>query len=175
MKVRSRITSFAIGSSLLLCFTVASAQTLPRTQDAPAKFDEYGSLGGCDHSARLDNLAIQLQQAPGLKAQVIYYGPERAGEQTQAIIRDYLVNSRGIDDERVESTYGGPNDDLKEPRVQLWLAPSGSCSRRRGSVTKTIAIRSPACLMTARAGTASRWETARALPFPESPGQCLPR
>jgi hypothetical protein len=122
VKILSRLTSFAIGSSLLLCFAVVSAQTLP----SATKFDQYGSIGGCDHSARLDNLAIHLQQDPALKAHVVYYGPERGGERTQAIIRDYLVNSRGIDDERVESTYGGPNDDMKEPRVELWLAPPGA-------------------------------------------------
>ena len=123
MKVLLRLGSFAVGLSLLLCASGASAQISPKPLDAAAKFDEYGSIGGCDHSARLDNLAIQLQNDPAIKAQVIYYGPERSGEYTQLIIRDYLINNRGIDAGRLEFIYAGPNDDLKEPRVELWVAP----------------------------------------------------
>lgn len=124
-----RITWFVLVLSLVLSVAalLVPAQTpAPKALDAPAKFDEYGSIGGCDHSARLDNLAIQLQNDPRLKGQVIYYGPERSGEHTQLIIRDYLVNNRGIEADRLESVYGGPNDDLKEPRVELWLAPLGA-------------------------------------------------
>lgn len=126
MKVLLRLSSFAVGLSLFLCASGASAQTSPKPLDAPAKSDEYGSIGGCDHSARLDNLALQLQNDPTIKAQVIYYGPERSGELTQLIIREYLVNNRGIDADRLEAIYGGPNEDLKEPRVELWVAPLGA-------------------------------------------------
>ena len=81
-------------------------------------FDEYGSIGGCDHSARLDNFAIMLQNNATIEGQIIYYGHELAGQRTLEGIKDYLVNSRGIDEDRFHITYGGINDDLKEPRIQ---------------------------------------------------------
>lgn len=35
-------------------------------EDKPigSAFDSYGNLRGCDHSARLDNFAIQMQNTP---------------------------------------------------------------------------------------------------------------
>jgi hypothetical protein len=124
-----RNASFVSGFLLLglIQATHVGAQTAtPKPPDSPVKFDEYGYIGGCDHSARLDNLAIQLQNDPGGEAQVVYHGPEGAGKYTLEIIKDYLVNSRGIVEDRIHSIYGGPNDDLKEPRIQLWVAPLGS-------------------------------------------------
>ncbi len=89
-------------------------------------FDEYGRIGGCDHSARLDNLAIQLQNDSNLEGYLVYYGPESASEITLDIIKDYLINSRGVDEQRWKTIYAGLNNDLTEPRIQLWLAPRGA-------------------------------------------------
>ena len=89
-------------------------------------FDEYGRVGGCDHSARLDNLAIMLQNDPNLEGYLVYYGPESISKVTLEIIQDYLVNGRGIGEERFKTIYAGPNSDPSEPRIQLWLAPAGA-------------------------------------------------
>jgi hypothetical protein len=126
VKIRYKIAVFAVGLTLLLCAAVISAQETPKPVDAPAMFDEYGRIGGCDHSARLDNLAISLQNDPNLKSYIVYYGPESISAPTLDIIKDYLVNSRGVAEDRFETVYAGPNSDLSEPRIQLWLAPSGA-------------------------------------------------
>lgn len=89
-------------------------------------FDEYGSIGGCDHSARLDNLAIEVQNNPNLKAYLVYYGPESISEVTLDILKDYLINSRGIGEDRLTTIYSGANSNPNEPRIQLWLAPRGA-------------------------------------------------
>lgn len=90
-------------------------------------FDEYGQIGGCDHSARLDNFAIALQNDPTVTGFVMIYGPEGenwgTGKGQFAIINDYLVNSRGLAGERIRFIYGGRNEDLTQPKIQLWLAP----------------------------------------------------
>lgn len=90
------------------------------------KFDEYGKVGGCDQSARLDNFAVELQNMPNLEGYLVYYGPESVSEQTLDIIQNYLVNSRGINAERLKTIYAGPNSDPREPQIQLWVAPSGT-------------------------------------------------
>ena len=103
-----------------------SAQIPPKPIEAASKFDEYGSVGGCDQSARLDNFAIELQNMPTLEGYLVYYGPESVSEQTLEIIQNYLVNSRGIIAERLKMIYAGPNSDPREPQIQLWVAPSGA-------------------------------------------------
>lgn len=112
--------------TLTLCAAVVRAQESPRHLDSAVMFDEYGRIGGCDHSARLDNWAIQLQNDSNLEGSIVYYGPESASNLTLDIIKDYLVNSRGIAEERFKTVYAGPNSDPAEPRVQLWLAPRGA-------------------------------------------------
>lgn len=125
MKVLLARTLFQIGLALILCSAVVYSQTATKRLEKATKFDEYGSIGGCDHSARLDNLAITLQEDPTIEGHIVYYGHELAGQHTLEAIKDYLVNSRGISEDRFHVTYGGANDDLREPRVQLWLAPNG--------------------------------------------------
>ncbi len=88
-------------------------------------FDEYGLVGGCDHSARLDNFTIGLQSHPSIEGYLVYYGPQKTGELTLSYIEDYLVNSRGILPGTLKRIYAGPNSDPGEPRIQLWLGPTG--------------------------------------------------
>ncbi|HKO45659.1 MAG TPA: hypothetical protein VJU84_20450 [Pyrinomonadaceae bacterium] len=115
---------FIFGSSMLLCLAAATAY--PQTPEPGRhrfKFDEYGTIGQCDHSARLDNLAITLQNQIDATASIVYYGPKEPGERTLEIIKDYLINSRGIEEHRIKTSYAGQNDDLKQPRIQLWVLP----------------------------------------------------
>jgi len=98
--------------------------------EAPRKFDEYGILGGCDHSARLDNFAIELMNNPQLVGYVVTYGPGGEGSGTGnfrlRVSKDYLLNSRGISEERIRTIYGGPYKNLDESATELWLAPKGA-------------------------------------------------
>lgn len=126
MKVLLKLPSFAVGLSLFLCSIGISAQTAPKPIEAAVMFDEYGSVRGCDHSARLDNMAIEVQNNPNLEGYLVYYGPESASERTLGYIKDYLIHTRGLGEERWKTIYAGPNSDASEPRIQLWLAPRGA-------------------------------------------------
>ena len=88
-------------------------------------FDEYGALRHCDHIARLDNYAIQLQNEPRMHGYIVVYAPESANKQIRDSIKDYLVNMRGIPAKRLKTIYGGYNWDLAEPRIKLFVAPKG--------------------------------------------------
>ena len=107
------------------CSATASCTTgIKPAPVPPSKFDEYGNIRFNDEKARLDNYAIQLQNAPGSTAMIIVYG-SCAGEAQQRGDRakDYLVNTRGIEAGRITVVDGGCRSDLT---VQLWIVPQGS-------------------------------------------------
>jgi hypothetical protein len=88
------------------------------------KFDEYSDLTFNDEKARLDNLAIQLQQEPGAQAYYVIFGScdtEGAARSQRAV--DYLVNNRGIDRGRITVVDGGCRETLT---VELWICPTGA-------------------------------------------------
>jgi hypothetical protein len=90
------------------------------------KFDEYADLKFNDEKARLDNLAIQLQQEPGSQAYYVIFGScdtEGAARSGRAV--DYLVNNRGIDRSRITVVDGGCRESLT---VELWLCPTGAAA-----------------------------------------------
>jgi hypothetical protein len=92
-------------------------------------FDEFGALRHCDLTARLDNFAIQLENEPSCTAYIVSYGPEGegpgSGRSQLPRLKDYLVNARGLADSRIKTVYGGRNDVLTEPKIQLWVVPAG--------------------------------------------------
>lgn len=124
----------------LICFLIICAlgplveaqvsTSPPPKPKVAAKFDEYGQLGGCDHSARLDNFTIALQNDPNADGYILIYGPEGegwgSGKSQFSSINDYLVNARGLAEDRFKFIYGGRNRDLREPRIELWVAPQGA-------------------------------------------------
>jgi hypothetical protein len=102
----------------------------PARADVARKIDEFGHAYGCDHSARLDNFAIELQDNAEASAYVIAYGPGGEGNGSGAwrldLTREYLVRSRGITPERVKTIYGGPYSKRDVTFVELWLVPFGA-------------------------------------------------
>jgi hypothetical protein len=117
------------------CARTASCTTSVKAPNAPAvKFDEYGDIRFDDEKARLDNYAIQLQNAPGAQAYIIGYGT-CAGDglctHTSCIVaqkridraKDYLVTTRGIDAGRIMVIDGGCR---AEVGVELWVVPAGA-------------------------------------------------
>ena len=120
----SRIISLTI--LVLVVGTFAPSLAQSERRPVSAKFDEYGSVGGCDHGARLDNFVIQLQNQPGSTAYIFAYAPEEIGKGFLEIAKAYLVNSRGISADLIKTVYGGRNDVISEPRIQLWIAPPGA-------------------------------------------------
>lgn len=91
------------------------------------KFDEYSKITRNDEKARLDNYGIELQNDPTSVAYVVVYPGMngKAGEvqQRSARVIDYLVNSRGIDKQRINVIINSPREVLF---VELWVCPPGA-------------------------------------------------
>ncbi|HLL76575.1 MAG TPA: hypothetical protein VK421_15080 [Pyrinomonadaceae bacterium] len=86
-------------------------------------FDEFGNIHSGDTKARLDNLAHTLGEDPTLLVHLVTYGG-RTGPRGQSArraqwLRDYLVNTRGVDSSRVFTVDGGYRDELSG---ELWLS-----------------------------------------------------
>jgi hypothetical protein len=91
------------------------------------KFDEFGDIRSGDTKARLDNFAIELQNDPTLQAHIIVYagrlGPRGQAARRAAVLKNYLVQTRGIEAERIITIEGGYRDELS---AELWLSPRGA-------------------------------------------------
>jgi hypothetical protein len=122
---QSVTATVSIGGADPSCSTTASCTTMVRPpKPEPSKFDEYGNIKFNDEKARLDNYAIQLQNAPGSQGTIIAYGSCAGEAQARADrAKDYLVNTRGIEAGRITTVDGGCRADLT---VQLWIVPSGA-------------------------------------------------
>lgn len=109
------------------CSTSDSCTTPIGGVISPRKIDEYGNIRFNDEKARLDNYAIELQNDPTAQGQIICYGGRRGrtGEAQRRCDRakDYLVNTRGITAERIQTVDGGYKEDLT---VELWIVPQGA-------------------------------------------------
>jgi hypothetical protein len=91
------------------------------------EFDECNNCTFDDQKARLDNLAVELQNDPTTRAYVIAYGG-RTSPLTQVELlmkraRDYIVEQRGIDAARIVTVNGGFRE---SDSVELWVVPSGA-------------------------------------------------
>jgi hypothetical protein len=129
-----RITATLVvddGSGDPVCRQSSQATTyVPPTppREHPSKqFDVCCSCSFDDQKARLDNLAVSLQNEPSDTTYIIAYGgrTSRIGQAdllgTRA--RDYLVTQRGIDQSRIVVLNGGFRE---EDCVELWIIPSGA-------------------------------------------------
>jgi len=131
---KQRVTAILVvddGSGDRSCRQTAQASTdiLAPTPPpvGPRKFDEFPNLAFDDQKARLDNLAIQMQNEPSAQGYVIVYAgrASRAGtaERLGARARDYLVQQRGIDPSRIVVVNGGYRE---EEYFELWIVPQGA-------------------------------------------------
>ncbi|HYU97590.1 MAG TPA: hypothetical protein VE977_02065 [Pyrinomonadaceae bacterium] len=119
------------GSGEAACRQTAQASTFvrpPERVEHPSKqFDVCCSCSFDDQKARLDNLAVELQNDPTATTYVIAYGG-RTSRIGQADLlgdraRNYLVAQRGIDQSRITVMNGGFRE---EDCVELWIIPSGA-------------------------------------------------
>lgn len=119
------------GSGEPMCRQTAQASTFvpppPPRENPSREFDECCSCSFDDQKARLDNLAVELQNDPSTTSYVISYGgrTSRIGQadRLSARARDYLVTQRGIDPSRIVVLNGGFRE---EDCVELWVVPSGA-------------------------------------------------
>ena len=124
-----RKTTLILGLAILAVLLGAPRATFAQDAGPPIAcarpFDEYGALRSCDHGARLDNYAIQLQNEPRAYGYIVVHAPESASKRIAKTITDYLVEARGIPAKRLKTVHAGINTDLTEPRIQLLIVPKG--------------------------------------------------
>jgi hypothetical protein len=121
------------GSSDPTCAQSAQAVSLVAAREKRVivahEFDECNNCSYDDQKARLDNLAVELQSDPSMRAYIIAYGGRtKPLNQVEVLIsraRDYLITKRGIDASRFDVVNGGFRED---DSVELWLVPSGAAA-----------------------------------------------
>ena len=96
----------------------------------PARpFDEFGDINCENEMARLDNFAIQLQNEPGYRGEIIFFAGSMAGDRLPKRgeaearverIRAYLTKRRGIPPASLVVINGGYSTHF---RVVLWNIP----------------------------------------------------
>lgn len=108
------------------------------------EFDECNSCSYDDQKARLDNLAVELQNDPSTRAYIFAYGGRmsRLGQVEKLMnrARDYLITQRGIDASRLTVVNGGFRE---EDSVELWIVPSGAAAPRATPTVQAGDIKSP--------------------------------
>jgi hypothetical protein len=133
-----RITAVLVvddGSGDTVCRKTAQASTLvpPPVKRAieGREFDTCSSCSYDDQKARLDNLAVELQNDPTTTTYIFAYGgrtsPLGQADRLLARARDYLVSQRGIDASRIILSNGGFRE---QDAVEVWLVPRGATPPR---------------------------------------------
>lgn len=130
-----RITAILVvddGSGESACKQTSQASVFvpppPERGEIPAReFDVCCSCSFDDQKARLDNLAISLQNEPTTTTYIIAYAgrTSRVGQADRLLTRarDYVASKRGIDQSRIVTVNGGFRE---EDCVELWLVPQGA-------------------------------------------------
>jgi hypothetical protein len=123
------------GSADPLCRQTAQAVLMVAAEEKKSivarEFDECENCTFDDQKARLDNLAVELQNDPSTTAYIIAYGgrtsPIGQVERLMTRAREYLTTQRGIDASRLVIINGGFREG---DSVELWLVPSGAAPPR---------------------------------------------
>ena len=109
--------------------TVSMVAPIEKKVIVAREFDECNNCTFDDQKARLDNLAVELQNDPSTRGYIVAYGgrmsPIGQVEKLMSRARDYLVTQRGIDASRLVVVNGGFRE---EDSVELWLVPSGAAA-----------------------------------------------
>jgi hypothetical protein len=119
---------------IVVCLTLQSFYLAFANTDSPLarKLDEFGDIQASDLIARLDNLAIQLQDEPNARAFLIVYRSRRdlpgLSNRYAHRMKDYLVETRGISSERVVTVDGGIAECLTQ---ELWVVLPGGAPKPR--------------------------------------------
>ena len=111
--------------------SVAVVTPLERKVIVAREFDECNNCAFDDQKARLDNLAVELQNEPSTTAYIIAYGgrnsPLAQVEVLMKRARNYIIDQRGIDAARIVVVNGGFREG---DSVELWIVPSGAAAPR---------------------------------------------
>lgn len=123
------------GSSDPACRQTVQAVSMVAAEEkkviAAKEFDECNNCTFDDQKARLDNLAVELQNDPTTRAYIIAYGGRTSPLNRVGLLlaraRDYLIQQRGIDASRIDVVNGGFRE---ADSVELWVVPSGAAPPR---------------------------------------------
>jgi hypothetical protein len=137
------------GSSDPTCSQSAQAVSIIRPVEKRVMIaQEFDECVGCtydDQKARLDNLAVELQNDPTTRAYIFAYGgrvsPLGRIEVLMKRSRDYLISVRGIDASRVTVINGGFRE---EDCVELWVVPAGAAAPRATPTVQAGDVKSAA-------------------------------
>ncbi len=119
------------GSGEPICRQTAQASTVipatPKRDIVGREFDTCCSCSYDDQKARLDNLAVELQNDPSTTTYIMAYGGRTSqmgqADRLLARARDYLVAQRGVDASRMTLINGGFRED---DCVEVWIVPRGA-------------------------------------------------
>ena len=119
------------GSGDAMCHQSAQAYTnVPPHEKRVLTGREFDTCCSCsydDQKARLDNLAVELQNDPTTTTYIFAYGGRTStvgqADRLLARARDYLVSQRGIDNARIVLANGGFRE---EDCVEVWIVPQGA-------------------------------------------------
>lgn len=118
-----------LASVLLLAFCVVGhARQQQPASGGPLKVDEFGGVAYSDILARVDNFAIELQNAPASTGLIAVY-PQMSDKIPGWFLRraywmkGYLTKARGLNVGRVRVVNAGFRDEV---RYELWVVPPGA-------------------------------------------------
>jgi hypothetical protein len=155
-----RITATVVvddGSGDPTCRQTAQASTNvpppPKRTIVGREFDTCCSCSYDDQKARLDNLAVELQNDPTTTTYVFAYGgrtsPIGQADRLLARARDYLVAQRAIDASRIVLVNGGFRE---EDCVELWVVPRGATAPQASPTVQPGDVRPAPAPRTRRRG-----------------------
>lgn len=105
--------------AIVLCLSFLAVTTVIKAQDSPddlRKLDVFSGSNWEEAMARLDNLVLMLQNEPGAIGVLIVYGGRRSkhgeAQAWSACLKDYVINRRGINGDRVVMINGGYRESL---------------------------------------------------------------
>ena len=109
------------------CPTTAACSIASQPVPLPRKFDEFPSVSFDDDKARLDNLAIELQNDPGARGFIVVHPGRRSrpnqGSRLGERARRYLTATRGVDASRLVVVGGAPRE---RDTFELYIVPAGA-------------------------------------------------
>ena len=118
-------------SAILLALCAAAHARQPPPQAGGARlWDEFGRIAFSDLMARLDNFAVELQNAPDATGLIAVY-PQMSDRLPGWFLRraywakGYLTKGRGLGAGRVQVVAGGFRDEAK---FELWFVPAGAAT-----------------------------------------------
>lgn len=130
-----RSYTFTVCSSAILLLLLSSLAFAQDSNSGARKFDEFDDILASDLIARLDNLAVHLQNEPNSKAFLIVYRARRdlpgLSNRYAQRMKGYLVHTRGLPPERIVTVDGGIALCLVQ---ELWIVPPGTAPQPRVDV-----------------------------------------